>query len=188
MTVSLQIPCRSVLTTVAFDHRLRCWQYCYITITCKEHLVVPSPSHEVSYWARKISWQTDSEIRVVTFLLFFYIPFWDEEWSLPNCLICYLHVSVYRIPIQHGEKHKNILPLISPVPSDIADEGTLSNTGISILLLLLMNVRSILLDSIISVECRLTKDAWFDCQQGQEIILCPKCTDQLWGHTQPPIQ
>lgn len=69
---------------------------------------------------------------------------------MPNCLICYLHVSMYGIPTQHGAKHKNILPLISPVPSDIADEGTLSNTGISILLLL-MNVRSVLLDSIVSV-------------------------------------
>jgi hypothetical protein len=36
-------------------------------------------------------------------------------------------MSVCKIPTQHGAKHKNILPLISPVPSDEADGGTLSN-------------------------------------------------------------
>jgi hypothetical protein len=104
---------------------------------------------------------------------------WGMELTLLSSLLL-AHVSVWS-----GAEHNNILPLISPVPSDMADEGSRSNinTDISILLLLLINVRSILLGSTVSVVTGLCVGWQFDCRQGQEMILLSKM-----GHTQPPIQ
>jgi hypothetical protein len=123
MTASFQILCRSLFTTVPFDNRLRCWWYCYIN-----HMIESTfRSSFIKSWSELLSQENVLPDRVETFLLFLYMPCWDEERSLASRLACYRHVSVCQIPTRHGAKHKNILPLISPVPSDIADGGTISN-------------------------------------------------------------
>ena len=123
MTASFQIPCRSLFTTVPFDNRLRCWRYCYINRTIESTF----RSSFIKSWSELLSLENVLPVRVETFLLFFNMPCWDEERSVASCLVCYWHVSVCQKPTQYGAKHKNILPLTSPFPSDIANGGTLSN-------------------------------------------------------------
>jgi hypothetical protein len=133
----LYLPLYHLTTDWGAGSVVRCWQCCgvlavlwgagsssiYHYINCA--IEGTFGSSFIKSWSGLLSQENVLPDRVQTFLLFLYMPCWDEERSLAPCLVCYQHLSVCQIPTQYGAKHKNILP--SPVPSDIADGGTLSN-------------------------------------------------------------